>query len=134
MHKPLPPLLTSLFRAVHVADATRTLLAPLVGHVASQERTIRHQAETIGTLRAQLVAARAQIAVLNAPRSAPEPPEPRLPALQAQAAPGALREPSWCCRRWRTWLAAGIMLAVIGPPPHATPARSRDAIPAPASR
>ena len=115
MYKPLPPLLTSLFRTEPVADATRVLLAPLVGHVASQERTIRRQAETIGSLRAELVAARAQITVLNMPPSAPEPlPDPR-PTRSLTAG----RAGSFPYRRgWRSWVAAGIMLAVMGPPPY----------------
>jgi len=129
MHTPFPPFLAGLFRAEHVAESTRALLEPLVGHVASQERTIRHQAETIGTLRAELVATRAQIAVLNtpAPKPAPEPEPPQRPL------PGPYDGPSWCCRRWRSWIAAGIMLAVIGPTPYpASPnARRRSAPPAP---
>ena len=133
MHTPFPPFFNGLLKAEQVAESTRVLLEPLVGHVASQERTIRHQAETIGTLRAELVTARAQIAVLNAPRPAPKPPEPQSPWGQEQA---ARVEPSWCCRRWQSWLAAGIMLAVIGPPPYAAPAevRRRSALPAPPAR
>ena len=130
MQRPFPPFFSGLFRAEHVAESARVLMEPLVGHVAAQERTIRHQAETIGTLRAELVARRAQIAVLNTPPPKPAP-EPAPPS-----APRGYDGPSWCCRRWRSWIAAGIMLAVIGPTPSpARPAaRQRSARPAPAAR
>jgi hypothetical protein len=62
----------ALMQAEAMAAYTRSLLEPLVAHVAELEGTVREQAETIGTLRAELVAERAKssLAASTGPRSA----------------------------------------------------------------
>jgi excisionase family DNA binding protein len=69
---------------------TQTLLEPLVAALERSEARARQQAETIGTLRAELAAARAQTATVEAPTST-EPSDLTTEAPQP-----------W----WRRWLGA----------------------------
>ena len=71
-----------------MAAWSETFLAPIMARMAEQETTIRDQAETIGTLRAELTAPQPQNATLDAPRSTetPEPTTGAYPALRETCA------------------------------------------------
>lgn len=131
-----PP--TAIMQAEAMAAYTRSILEPLVRLVAEQEGTIRAQAETIGTLNeraaglerengrqaAQLLAQAQTIERLTAPapperpgapESEPEVPESRIPPsspFPAPIEPSKNATPWW--QRWRSWLAAGLIVAVVG--------------------
>ena len=71
---------------------SETFLGPIMARMAEQEGTIREQAETIGTLRAELAAARAP----QSPPEAPTAPEPADPTTEvAVAHPQAPAPFSW---------------------------------------
>jgi hypothetical protein len=53
------PIMRDLARAEAMAAYTRSILEPLVTRLAEQEATIRGQAETIGTLRAEVTTLKA---------------------------------------------------------------------------
>jgi excisionase family DNA binding protein len=69
----------ALAQAEAMAAYTRSLLEPMVTLVAEQQTTIRDQAETIGTLRAERDAAETQMASILAAQSEPASSEPAIP-------------------------------------------------------
>ena len=66
---PQPP--TALVQAEAMAAYTRSLLEPMVAHVAELEGTIRTQAEVLGQLRERLATAEARLRAQNAAVDAP---------------------------------------------------------------
>jgi len=114
-----PP--TALMQAEAMAAYTRSLLEPLVRHVAELETTVRCQAETIGRQSAELEraasvavklsdeldAARGQISTLTA-STAPQSVEPTTEAPTARPASTTWLTPQ------RFWLIAALVLVLIG--------------------
>jgi hypothetical protein len=98
-----------------MAAYTRSILEPLVARLAEQEVIIRGQAETVGSLRAQLAAAEARIHSLEALQSpiasnlrahGPEPnPEPSEPPRRPEpSAPAPIPpQPNGHTAWWRRW-------------------------------
>ena len=103
-----PPTDTRLdiLRAEAMAAYTRSLLEPLVTHVAALEGTIRDQAETIGRQAAELEAARARIST----------PEASGASHAGGSVPGPLLVRFRACAPWLL-LAVILLLAVaVGQP------------------
>jgi DNA-binding transcriptional MerR regulator len=89
----------------------------VVESAATDRKTIVEQAEIIGMLKAELEAlraAQAPIVTSRAPESPDPPPEPSSPVEAPMESPanGSEHAPWW--RRWRSWLAAGLVVAVVG--------------------
>ena len=91
---------TDIMRAEAMAAYTRSLLEPLVAHVAELEGTVRAQAETIGELRAQNHALLARTETQSV--------EPTTGAPTARSS-----STMWLTPR-RFWLIAVLVLVLIG--------------------
>jgi len=91
-----------------VSDVVGRQMAPLLAELAASRQRIEDLARENGLLTAQLAAASERIAFFTAPQQPVEAlgePEPPAPTSDAPA-------PWW--RRWRAWLAAGLVVVVVG--------------------
>jgi hypothetical protein len=84
------------------------LLEPLVEALERSEARAREQAETIGQPRAELAVANDRILTRTAPQSPVE-----APAASESLDPNSEPSSPWR-RRWRAWLAAGLVVVVLG--------------------
>jgi Helix-turn-helix domain len=102
--RPSEPPGTDIMRAEAMAAYTRSLLEPLVAHVAELEGTIRELERENGRQAAELEAARATIATLIAPES------PLTASTGAQSSETALGPFS---DRWRASIAGAVVVLAI---------------------
>jgi hypothetical protein len=93
---------TDIMRAEAMAAYTRSILEPLVSLVAQRETTIRDQAETIGTLRAELASARDEVHAFT-------------DSAASETAQPTPRSPGTFLRAWARldWLVVALVVAVV---------------------